>query len=648
MKQFGYLRAAAIVPVVKVAHPLANAQRICDLIDKAVEEEIALAVFPELSITGYTCQDLFFQHHLLKTSEDAVGQVVAHTKGLPVTVMVGAPVCFEARIYNCAVVINNGSILGIVPKCYIPNYGEFYETRWFNSGFDFTSREGNPSYMEYAGYSTIITPNQLFDIRGVKVGVEICEDLWTPIPRSSNLALAGAELIANLSASNEVVSKTEYRRQLLGAQSGQRLIGYIYCSAGYGESTSGTVYAGESLICEGGHTLVAGEKFSTEAHMTIGDIDVQNLIHRRKQVNTFCYISPDGTPASEYRKHFVVSEAVLVPDTDFDKKLYRPLYPLPFVPESHEMDRKCMSALNIQATALLSRLEAIHCRKVVIGISGGLDSTLALLCAYNAFRMKGWDCKGIIGITMPGYGTSSRTHDNASTLMEALGVTCREISIKDACNQHFSDIGHDGRTPDIAYENAQARERTQILMDVANMENAIVIGTGDLSEIALGWCTYNGDQMSNYSVNASIPKTMIRALVSWAADNQFSDPVISSTLHDIVATPVSPELKADQVTEDVVGPYDLHDFFLYNMMYNGHNPAKVLFLATKAFSGVYTREEIRKWLKTFTHRFFISQFKRAASPEGPKVCQVSLDPRGDWRMPSDACEDVWMAELEED
>lgn len=642
MNKFGFLRSAAIVPVVKVACTHANAERICKLIDKAVEEEVAFAVFPELCITGYTCGDLFFQHQLLKESEAAVLSVIEHTKGLPVTIAIGAPVGLEGRLYNCAIVINNGSILGIVPKCYLPNYLEFYEGRWFHSGFDLLGTDGKLPRIDYAGQNVTISPNQLFDVDGVKVGIEVCEDVWAPIPRSTYLTLAGAEVIGNLSASNEVLNKSEYRKQMISLQSGQRIIGYVLSSCGYGESTSGMVFGGAAGIYERGRLIAKGESFRMDDQITTGDIDIDELRHRRMIVNTFDDVSPDGRPLSHLRQCFLTTKASLNAVTDFEAKLIRPMNPAPFVPDAELMDRDCRNAFEIQATALASRMQSIGCKKVVIGISGGLDSTLAVLASVNAFDKLGLDRKGIIGITMPGFGTSDRTHGNAESLMSELGITSREISIKNACIEHFENIGHDGKTTDIAYENAQARERTQILMDVANMENALVIGTGDLSEIALGWCTYNGDQMSNYAINCSIPKTLIRAMVSWAADNNiFGEGLISDTLRDIVATPVSPELKAEQITEDVVGPYELHDFFLYNMIHHGFTPEKILFMACRAFSGTYSKEVVEKWLRLFLKRFFASQFKRSASPDGPKVCVVTLDPRGDWRMPSDVSGSLW-------
>lgn len=650
MDKLGYLRTGAAVPVVKLADPAENTGRICKLLDEAVEKQVAFVVFPELCITGYTCGDLFFQQELLNEAEKAVADIVSYTSGKSVTAAIGAPVRHNGHIYNCAIVINDGHILGLVPKTYLPNYNEFSECRWFSSGTDFISKYANDeaiSDIEYAGQKTHITPNQLFDVDGACIGIEICEDVWVPIPRSSYLAIEGAQVIANLSASNEVVNKTEYRKQLVRSQTGQRILGYIYCSAGFGESTANCVFAGSSMIYENGLILAEGKPFCTEAQLVIADIDIEKLDHRRNTVNTFYGVTPDGTDVRGFRRFFIQKKSTLFPRPDFAGHLYRPTFPHPFVPAAQEMDGKCGTAFEIQATGLISRMLAIGCRKVVLGVSGGLDSTLALLCAVKAFDKMGWSRDGIIGITMPGFGTSSRTHGNATSLMKNLGINHREISIANACIGHLADIGHDGCTQDVTYENAQARERTQILMDVANMENAIVIGTGDLSELALGWCTYNGDHMSNYSVNATIPKTLIRALVTWAAQNDiFGNEHVSGILLDIVDTPISPELKGsgkaiEQKTEDNIGPYELHDFFLYYMIQHGFGPEKIVFLACKAFDGKYDADEIRKWFKVFIKRFFASGFKRSCAPDGPKVGPVSLSGQGDWKMPSDIDGTAW-------
>lgn len=654
LENYGFIRVGAAVPVVSVADTFENTHRITALIDEAVDRQIALVVFPELCVTGYTCGDLFFQNTLLHGAEEAVKAIAAHTQGLPITVVIGAPVSDNGRLYNCAIAINDGRILGMVPKTYLPNYNEFSEFRWFCSGSDFISKYGSDGSLckiDYAGQDTLITPNQLFRIGDASFGIEICEDVWAPIPCSSYLAIEGAQIVVNPSASNEVVAKSEYRKQLIKSQTAQRIMGYVYCSAGYGESTTNSVFAGASMIYENGAVLAEGKSFSMQPQLTAADIDVQKLEMLRCQTNTFCGVTPDGDNIRGFKRFFTISDCRLAPDTDFGAELLRPRNPEPFLPRTKDMDQKCNDALEIQAIGLASRLEKIHCRKVIIGISGGLDSTLALLCSVRTFDKLGWPRKDIIGVTMPGFGTSDRTHNNASDLMEQLGITSREISIAKACRQHFEDLGHDGKTQDVAYENAQARERTQILMDMANMENAIVVGTGDLSELALGWCTYNGDHMSNYSVNATIPKTMVRVLVDWAAGHMFEDPAICHTLRDIVDTPVSPELKGDgsgieQKTEDIVGPYELHDYFIYYMVRYGFSPAKIVFMALKAFDGRYDEQTIRKWMKVFLRRFFSQQFKRSCSPDGPKVGPISLDPRYSWRMPSDAQVDIWMKEIE--
>lgn len=654
MNKFGYIRSAAAVPVVSVADTHTNTRRICQLIEKAAKEEVSLLAFPELCTTGYTCGDLFCQQLLLQQAEEAVRDIVQFAAAYPITIFIGAPVQNNGRLYNCAIAANGGKILGIVPKTYLPNYNEFQDVRWFSTGSDFISKhspDGDMFNISYAGQLCCFTPNQLFEVDGVTVGIEICEDVWAPIPPSSYLAIEGAQIIVNLSASNEVINKLEFRKRLITAQSAQRVLGYIYASAGFGESTTDLVFSGSSMICENGMILAEGKEFSLEPTLIIGDIDVHKLNHLRYKTNTFYGVTPDGDDVRAYRRFFRQSTATMAPETDFEARLYRPISPDPFTPNKDEMDSKCHTALEIQATGLISRMLKIGCKTVVIGVSGGLDSTLALLCAVRAYDKMGWDRKGIIGITMPGFGTSDRTHNNAADLMEELGITNREISIKEACRQHFKDIGHDGVTQDLTYENSQARERTQILMDVANSVNGIVLGTGDLSEIALGWCTYNGDHMSNYSINASLPKTLIRTLVSWAADHVYkntgsSGDKIAAILQDIVDTPVSPELKGsgkeiEQKTEDNIGPYELHDFFIYYTIRHGFSPEKIKFLAVRAFAGKYSKEEVDKWMEKFINRFFCSQFKRSCAPDGPKVSPISLSPRGDWRMPSDASAAIW-------
>lgn len=661
--QYGFIRTAAAVPVVRVADTKANAEAICALTDKAEKEGVSLVAFPELSVTGYTCGDLFHQSALLGGAQEAISEIAGHTAGKSVTVVAGAPARIGGRLYNCAFVMGDGKVLGIVPKIFLPSYGEFYESRWFASGSAFLG--GRTAVHPVFGCP--VSPNLLFRIHGATFGVEICEDLWTPVPPSSHHALAGAQLTVNISASNEVLGKNAYRKELVCQQSGRTISGYVYCSAGYGESTQDLVYAGAAMICENGAVLCENERFKTEESLLIADIDCEKLDVLRSKSNTFSAIFPDGT-AGYSGLYTIIDTSAKPADTDFSKKLCRKTEKHPFVPGGAETDARCREIFSIQVTGLASRLAHVGCRTAVIGISGGLDSTLALLVTAAAFDTLGWSRDRIIGITMPGYGTAQRTRSNAEDLMDALGVTSRRISIVEACDRHFIDIGHDKSVHDVTYENSQARERTQILMDIANQEGGIVIGTGDLSELALGWATYNGDHMSMYAVNAGVPKTLVRHLVRWVSANRFmtspddrsqaseanENPKrsLQEILGDIIDTPISPELlpadengNISQVTEDLVGPYELHDFFLYNFFRFGYSPEKILFLAEKAFctgdSPDYDRETVKKWLKTFVRRFFSQQFKRSCLPDGPKVGSVTLSPRGDWRMPSDAKSAIW-------
>ena len=658
---------AAAVPVVKVADPAVNAERICSLIGEASSKGVSLLVFPELCVTGYTCGDLFGQQMLTESAEKAVGRIREYTRGKAVTVVVGAPVRFADRLYNCAVVIRNGNIKGIVPKIHLPEYNEYYEARWFSSGRDFlegpssvsgrflsngkdTVREGFHAEITYSGFRTNISPDMLFSIGRATFAVELCEDLWTPVPPSSYHAIAGAQVILNLSASNDVLMKHAYRCELVRQQSARTMSAYVYCSAGFGESTQDVVYSGAAMICENGTLLSENERFRTSASMIVSDVDIEKLSVLRQKTSTFGSVAPDGTRSSAYYGLYSRVVAGEPAATDFVKGLCRHVEPHPFVPKEDERGSRCKEIFSIQVTGLASRLMHIGCRHAVVGISGGLDSTLALLVAVQAFDKAGLDRKGVIGVTMPGYGTTGRTYRNAMALMHALGVTVREIPISEACDLHFRDIGHDKSVHDVTYENTQARERTQILMDIANQSGGIVIGTGDLSELALGWATYNGDHMSMYGVNASIPKTLVRHLVGWAAGLL---PEARDILLDIIDTPVSPELlpadeegNISQKTEDLVGPYELHDFFLYNFFRFGYSPEKLLFLAVKAFDGVYGVDVIRKWLKVFIRRFFTQQFKRSCLPDCPKVGSVSLSPRGDWRMPSDASFKVFLDSIE--
>ncbi|MBQ6576342.1 MAG: NAD(+) synthase [Bacteroidales bacterium] len=693
MDNYGFIRVAACSPRVKVADIEYNTSEIISAIDKAEEKKVSLLVFPELCVTGYTCGDLFSQDLLISEAEKAVVKIKTHTRAKEVTVVVGVPVRHLDRLYNCAAVIRNGMVRGLVPKLYVPNYGEFYESRWFSSGADFLSpgnvstgnfhddgkdyyREGTPCTMVYAGFRTTISPNQVFSIGHASFAVEICEDLWMPVPPSSFHALCGARIIVNTSASNEVLMKHEYRKALVANQSARTISGYIYCSSSYGESTQDMVFAGSSLICENGTFMAESERFSTSTQMIFADLDMEKLSILRQRETTFTAIIPDGRKSSDMRRRYSMVDLGKAASTSFEGEMYRHIEPHPFVPggDPSEIARRAEEITSIQVMGLMTRLEHIGCKTAVIGISGGLDSTLALLVTVLAFDRLGLDRKGIIGITMPGFGTTGRTHRNAVDLMTALGVTQREISIVPCVTRHFEDIGQDPSVHDVTYENAQARERTQILMDVANKENGLVVGTGDLSELALGWATYNGDHMSMYGVNASIPKTLVKYLVKWAAENNFGSAVAGERsareiLLDVVDTPISPELtpaddkgQIKQKTEDLVGPYELHDFFLYNMFRFGYSPSKIFFMAKKAFIGKkedasvflgpegkfneYDEQTILKWLKKFYWRFFSQQFKRSCLPDGPKVGSVSLSPRGDLRMPSDAKVALWIADLE--
>ena len=636
-KSYGFLRVAAASPMVWLANPEKNASEIIRLAGEAGNNGTSVLVFPELSVTGYSCGDLFAQDRLISASESAVERILKATAGLPCLLAIGAPVRFEGRLYNCAIMIKGGSILGIVPKTYLPNAAEFYEMRWFQSG----DKLNDAVQTVFAGQKTLIGVRQLFRMGEATLGVEICQDLWVPLPPCTWAALAGAQVIINLSASNEALCKQDYRKMLVASTSARLNAVYVYSSSGYGESTQDLVWGGSSLICENGVVLAENERFLRESSVITADVDVARLENVRTRNVNFRDVTA-GKP------DFVKTDAGAPAGTDFEKSLLRNVDPHPFVPsgKGEELSKRCREILDIQTLGLCNRLEHIGCRTAVLGISGGLDSTLALLVTVLAFDKLGWERSRIIGITMPGFGTSGRTRSNADILMEKLGITRREISIVPSVTQHLKDIDHPLDRTDATYENAQARERTQILMDVAGQEGGIVVGTGDLSELALGWCTYNGDHMSMYGVNASVPKTLVRELVRWAAGEYFAD--AGQVLKDIIDTPISPELlpagkdgSIAQVTEDIVGPYELHDFFLYQVMRWGFDPEKVLFLAGKAFEGVYDKSVIRKWLDVFYRRFFSQQFKRSCLPDGPKVGSVSLSPRGDWRMPSDVSPDIW-------
>ena len=633
--KYGFINVAAAVPAIKVADVDYNVQQIESLMAQAEGKGVEILVTPELCITGYSCQDLFREQLLLDKSEEGILQLLDFTRKLDTILVVGAPVLVNSLLYNCAVIIQRGQILGIVPKTYLPNYGEFYEKRWFASAQDI-----NPTDIYFAGSPVHVSSEPILFTTGdgVKFGVEICEDVWAPIPPSNNLALAGADIILNLSASDELIGKHDYLRSLLAQQSARTIGGYVYASCGFGESTQDVVYGGNAMIFENGKLLVEGERFSFQPQIRMCQIDVEKLRTERRQNTTFINAQRGAHALNIPAKAVAPKDFVLTRDIDAH----------PFIPKSGDMQTRCEEILSIQVAGLAKRLYHINAKTAVIGISGGLDSTLALLVTVKAFDKLGLERKGIVGVTMPGFGTTDRTYNNAIKLMQTLGVTIREISIAKAVTQHFEDIGHDMKQHDITYENSQARERTQILMDVANQVNGIVVGTGDLSELALGWATYNGDHMSMYGVNAGVPKTLIRYLVSYVAGEMATE-----TLLDIVDTPISPELipadeqgRIKQKTEDLVGPYELHDFFIYYFLRYGFGPAKIYIMAQKAFKDAYDDETIKKWLKTFCRRFFTQQFKRSCLPDGPKVGSVSLSPRGDWRMPSDASSALWISECE--
>ena len=639
MDNFGFLKVAAAIPHVRVADCAYNTERMKALCEEAAQRGVEIVAFPELGVTAYTCGDLLLQQTLLDDADEALAALIHETRKLPLVAIVGIPLRHGSTLYNCAVVFSQGRVLGVVPKTCIPDYGEFYESRWFASGAGISDE-----HIAVAGQQADFGADLTFEVNGTEFGVELCEDLWTAIPPSSHLALNGAKVIFNLSASPEAAGKHAYLRQLVAQQSARTIAGYVYCSAGCGESSTDLVFTGNALIAENGTILREAERFSDKEQLVVADVDIERLEYERRRNTSF--------RMNEAATENTVIE-MEIPEALRAAALDRTIDPLPFVPkeEAHRSER-CEEIFSIQARGLAQRMNHTHARKAVIGISGGLDSTLALLVSVRTFDLLGLDRSGILGITMPGFGTTDRTYRNALELMHGLGVTVREIPIRDACLQHFRDIGLDPADRSAAYENAQARERTQILMDVANMEGGLVVGTGDLSELALGWATYNGDQMSMYGVNASVPKTLVRHLVKWAADTE-RDAATRATLLDIIDTPVSPELlPADaeghiaQKTEDLVGPYELHDFFLYHLLRSGYGPAKTLLLAEQAFKGSYDRATILKWLRTFVGRFFSQQFKRSAMPDGPKVGSVALSPRGDWRMPSDATAAAWLRELE--
>ena len=651
LTDYGLVRVAAVQPRVNVADVEGNVTHLIASVDQAVEAGAAIVVLPELCVTGYTCGDLLGNDLLLDAAEKALTTLCEHYKKTPVMAVLGAPLRCDGHLFNCAVVINCGE-MWVVPKTYIPNYKEFYEKRWFASS-NITAMSGQDSIM-VDGRRVPFGTDMIFEAGRARVAVEVCEDLWVPAPPSSIAAVNGANVIVNLSASNEVIGKHTYLMDLIKSQSARCIAAYVYASCGYGESTTDLVFGGNAIIAENGKILAEGKRFTAQPQMSVADIDVAALENERRVNGSFAdSMMLQGTLFNHI--------AMTMPaPLDYDKtELKRPVSRLPFVPaEDDRLNARCEEIIAIQTEGLMRRLEFTGIPTIVVGVSGGLDSTLALLVAVHAFDRMGRDRKLIHAITMPGFGTTDRTYTNACAMVQSLGVTLHEISIADAVTQHFKDIGHDPSNHDVTYENSQARERTQILMDFSNKVNGLVLGTGDLSELALGWATYNGDHMSMYNVNVSIPKTLVRHLVRWFSsslnDGTSKGKAIRDTLLDVLDTPISPELTPAaqdgtilQVTEDIVGPYELHDFFLFHMLRYGYSPAKLYLLARVAFKGEYDNKTIKKWLRTFLRRFFAQQFKRSCLPDGPKVGSVSLSPRGDWRMPSDASSRLWLAQCEE-
>lgn len=640
MKEFGFIRVGAIVNKLVLANPLENAKEIIKEIKKANKLGVSIVVTPELSLTGYTCGDLFLQDKLLNDSEKALEEVLEKTKNIDIISILGMPIKHDNQLFNCAIVISKGKILGIIPKTYIPNYQEFYEARWFSSSKDLKSYN-----IKILGQTVPITTNILFQDKSLKeasFAIEICEDLWTVNPPSNNHALAGATMIFNLSSSNELIGKQEYRKNLVSSQSARTISAYIYASSGIMESTSDILFGGASMIYENGSKLAENKHFEIDSNIITADIDILRLANDRRKNRSYMNMASNTD--------YII---VKVDMANSIKTLQRDYKEYPFVPSNEqERNKRCEEIIEIQSSALARRLLQLKNPKCVIGMSGGLDSTLAYLVIIKAFEKLNRDNKDIIGITMPGFGTTDRTYQNAVELIKEYGATLKEISIKEASLLHMKDIGLPETDRSITYENIQARERTQILMDVANMENGLVIGTGDLSELALGWCTYNGDHMSMYAVNTSIPKTLVRYLVAWVKDTTTGKK--KEVLQDILNTPISPELLPPdeagnilQKTESSIGPYVLHDFFLFHFLRYGATPRKIYTLAKYTFKNSFSTDEIKKWLKVFIKRFFTQQFKRNCIPDGIKVGSISLSPRGDLRMPSDANMEAWLKELDE-
>jgi NAD+ synthase (glutamine-hydrolysing) len=635
----GFVRLATAIPNVKVGDCFYNITQIANQIKQADKHEVQIVCFPELCITAYTCGDLFHQSILIEEAENALASLLAETQNTKTVAIVGLPVLQNNNLYNAAVVIQSGNILAAAPKTYLPNYGEFYEKRWFTSGTN-----ALPA-LEICGKSIAFGTQILLRSNELVFGIEICEDLWVTVPPSSYQALNGANVIFNLSASNELIGKNQYLKDLIRQQSARCMAAYVYSSAGAGESTQDIVFAGNAIIAENGEIIAQSQRFAFDEQLVAADIDLQKL-----NIDRLKHCSFTDNAANLTDKHSAQIIDIEIPEYQHEK-LMRKIYPLPFVPSRNEdKDERCDEIFSIQIGGLAKRVVHANLQRLILGISGGLDSTLALLVCVKTFDKLGISRRKITGITMPGFGTTGRTYSNAVNLMKSLDINMREINIIKACEQHFNDINHNPENHDTTYENIQARERTQILMDIANQENGMVIGTGDLSELALGWATYNGDHMSMYGINSSIPKTLVRHLVAWIAE-QF-DENTKSILIDITQTPVSPELlPADkqgnilQKTEDIIGSYELHDFFLYYTLRYGFRPAKIFFLAKQAFENMQTAE-IKKWMKVFYQRFFTQQFKRSCLPDGPKVGSVNLSPRGDWRMPSDASAALWLKEID--
>lgn len=646
---FGYVRVAAAVPQMRVADCQYNASEIKKQITEAIHEGVQVICFPELSITGYTCADLFFTQQLQKDALAALEDVCAFTRDLPIIVLVGAPLKVDNNLYNCAFVMTDGDVIGVVPKINLPNTGEFYEKRWFSSGRDVLENNVNSirpriPTIELWGNDIPFGIDLLFTTKDYCFGIELCEDLWSPLPASTQLAIQGAEIIFNLSSSNCVTGKHAFRQRMITQQSARVHCGYVYTSSGIGESTTDIVFSGSTYIAENGDMLEIGDRFQLESNMIISEIDVERLRIDRQRNTNFTHDKHGHyrhIQVAPLERSLEDSSAYSLEFRD-EGPLHRHFTKTPFLPKKKESDEYCEDVLNLQVHGLLRRWQHTHAESLVIGISGGLDSTLALIVSVLAADRLGYSRSQVIGVTMPGFGTSDRTYNNAIQMMEELGVSMHEIPIREMATQHLQDIGHDINTHDITYENAQARIRTLVLMDLANKYNGLVVGTGDMSELALGWATYCGDHMSMYGVNAGIPKTLVRYIVRYAAENIFAER-LREILLDIIDTPVSPELlptdeegNIAQITEDKVGPYELHDFFMYYFLRYGFTREKIAFMASMAFDGVYTNEVINHWLGIFMRRFFTQQFKRSCLPDGPKVVGVSLSPRGDWRMPSDA------------